>query len=101
MRIKVIIHEAEEGGLWAEIPELPGCATQGGTYAELFENLEEAIKAWISTDTSSGDTEPIILLVENDPTSTSPELLRHLQAAREEIEKGDFISLEEMKRELS
>jgi hypothetical protein len=33
--------------------------------------------------------------------STSPEFLRLIQAAREEIADGDFISLEEMKRELS
>lgn len=28
MKLKVIIHEAEEGGYWAEVPALPGCATQ-------------------------------------------------------------------------
>ena len=29
MKIKVIVHEAEEGGFWAEVPALPGCATEG------------------------------------------------------------------------
>jgi len=29
MKLKVIIHEAEEGGFWAEVPSLPGCASQG------------------------------------------------------------------------
>ncbi len=29
MKVKVVIHEAEEGGYWAEIPAIPGCATQG------------------------------------------------------------------------
>ena len=35
MRLKVIVHEAEEGGYWAEVPAIPGCATQGETFEEL------------------------------------------------------------------
>jgi len=27
MKRKVVIHEAEEGGYWAEVPAIPGCAT--------------------------------------------------------------------------
>ena len=42
MKLKVIIHEAEEGGYWAEIPAIPGCATQGDTFGELLVNLNEA-----------------------------------------------------------
>ncbi len=48
MRIKVIIHEAEEGGYWAEVPSLPGCATQGDTWQELIENLYDAIQGCIA-----------------------------------------------------
>ena len=43
MKIKVVIHEAEEGGFWAEVPAFPGCATQGDTFEELLQNLYEAI----------------------------------------------------------
>ncbi|MGH7832343.1 MAG: type II toxin-antitoxin system HicB family antitoxin, partial [Candidatus Binatia bacterium] len=25
MKLKVIVHEAEEGGYWAEVPAIPGC----------------------------------------------------------------------------
>jgi predicted RNase H-like HicB family nuclease len=39
MKIKVIVHEAEEGGFWAEVPSIPGCATQGDTFEELLQNL--------------------------------------------------------------
>jgi predicted RNase H-like HicB family nuclease len=39
MKIKAVIHEAEEGGFWAEVPALPGCSTQGETLEELTENL--------------------------------------------------------------
>ena len=44
MRLKVVVHEADEGGLWAEIPAIPGCATEGDTFEELLTNLYEAIE---------------------------------------------------------
>jgi predicted RNase H-like HicB family nuclease len=50
MKIKVIIHEAEEGGYWAEVPAIPGCATQGDSFEELLENLYEAIEGCLSVD---------------------------------------------------
>ena len=43
MGIKFIIHEAEEGGYWAEVPAIHGCATQGETLEELLKNLYEAV----------------------------------------------------------
>ena len=48
MKIKVVIHEAEEGGFWAEVPSLPGCATQGETHEELTKNLHEAVEGCLS-----------------------------------------------------
>ena len=50
MKIKVIIHEAEEGGYWAEVPAIPGCATQGETFEELLSNLYEAVEGCLSVD---------------------------------------------------
>ena len=50
MKIKVIVHEGEEGGYWAEVPALPGCATQGETFEELLLNLYEAIEGCLSVD---------------------------------------------------
>jgi predicted RNase H-like HicB family nuclease len=50
MKIKVIVHEAEEGGFWAEVPALPGCVTQGETKEELMKNLHEAIEGYLSVD---------------------------------------------------
>lgn len=47
MKLKAIVHEAEEGGFWAEVPSLPGCLTQGETMEELEANLHEAIEAWL------------------------------------------------------
>ena len=48
MKIHAIVHKAEEGGFWAEVPSIPGCATQGGTIEELRTNLREAIEGCIS-----------------------------------------------------
>jgi predicted RNase H-like HicB family nuclease len=47
MEITIVVHEAEEGGFWAEIPYVPGCATQGDTLEELLHNLAEAIQGWL------------------------------------------------------
>ena len=43
MVFKAIVHDAEEGGYWAEVPALPGCFTDGETNDELLANLKEAI----------------------------------------------------------
>ena len=52
MKLKVIVHEAEEGGYWAEVPAIPGCATQGETFEELLKNLYEAVEGCLSVDVS-------------------------------------------------
>lgn len=39
----VLIHAAEEGGYWAEIPALPGCFSQGESIEEVIRNVREAI----------------------------------------------------------
>jgi predicted RNase H-like HicB family nuclease len=53
MKLKAIIHEAEEGGYWAEVPSLPGCVTQGETMEELNAKLREAIEGWRAAGTIS------------------------------------------------
>ena len=50
MNVKVIVHAAEEGGFWAEVPTIPGCATQGDTIEELMRNLHEAIEGCLSQE---------------------------------------------------
>jgi predicted RNase H-like HicB family nuclease len=47
MNIRAIIHKAEEGGYWAEVPALPGCVTQGETMDEVRTNLKEAVESWL------------------------------------------------------
>jgi len=53
MKIKVVVHEAEEGGYWAEVPSIPGCATQGETFEDLLKNLYEAVEGCLSVDVSA------------------------------------------------
>lgn len=43
-KLKVIVHEAEEGGFWGEVPAIPGCVSQGDTLDDLMANLREAIE---------------------------------------------------------
>lgn len=50
MKLKVVIHTAEEGGFWAEVPAIPGCATQGDTFEELLQNIYEAVEGCLSVD---------------------------------------------------
>ncbi len=55
MKLKVIVHEAEEEGFWAEIPSIPGCATQGETFEELLKNIYEAVEGCLSVDLKPSD----------------------------------------------
>ena len=50
MEINVIVHDAEEGGYWAEVPTMSGCATQGEMFVELIQNLYEAVEGCLLSD---------------------------------------------------
>jgi predicted RNase H-like HicB family nuclease len=50
LKIKVVVHEAEEGGFWAEVPAISGCATQGDTLDELMRNVHEAVEGCLSVE---------------------------------------------------
>lgn len=56
MRLKIVVHDAKGGGYWAEVPAIPGCATEGETFEELLQNLYEAIEGCLSVDV--GQLEP-------------------------------------------
>lgn len=58
MKIKVVVHKAEEGGFWAEVPVIPGCFTQGDTWEELLQNIHEAIEACLSIDIKEIELKP-------------------------------------------
>lgn len=60
MKVKVVIHEAEEGGFWAEVPAIPGCATQGNTFEELLTNLYEAVEGCLAVELEPSEEGRII-----------------------------------------
>jgi predicted RNase H-like HicB family nuclease len=57
MKLNVHIHKAEEGGYWAEVPAIPGCATQGDTYEELMKNIYEAVEGCMMVEVETPATE--------------------------------------------
>lgn len=64
MKIKAIIHPAEEGGYWAEVPALPGCITEGETMEEVLINLKDAIEGWLEVANSNHQLESNAQIVE-------------------------------------
>lgn len=67
-KYSVITHQAEEGGYWAEVIELPGCVSQGETEVELIQNIREAIQAILEAN----DEEPpfVFLMAPRDGSDT-------------------------------
>jgi predicted RNase H-like HicB family nuclease len=55
---KVILHPIEDGWWLAEVPSLPGCATQGATKEEALENVKEAIESYIESLLIDGEPIP-------------------------------------------
>ena len=64
MKIKAIVHQAEEGGYWAEVPALPGCITEGDSIEELENNLKDAIQGWLEVANDNHATEDDIQILE-------------------------------------
>jgi predicted RNase H-like HicB family nuclease len=58
MEYSLVIHEAEEGGYWLEVPALEGCLTQGETIDEVLENAKEAISLYLEGLTEVGKEIP-------------------------------------------
>ena len=50
MKLKVVVHRAEEGGYWAEVPAIPGCMTQAETFECLLANVREAVEGCLSAE---------------------------------------------------
>jgi predicted RNase H-like HicB family nuclease len=50
---KAVIHTEAEGGYWAEVPDLPGCFTQGDTLDEVYRNLIDAIACHLDVEAAS------------------------------------------------
>ena len=58
MKVKIVVHEAEEGGFWAEVPALPGCVSEGDTLDETLANIREAAEGWLEVAAERVSAEP-------------------------------------------
>ena len=58
MEYTYVLHRADEGGFWVEVPALPGCFTQGETIDEVVRNVREAIEAHLIALREDGDVAP-------------------------------------------
>ena len=59
MKYEVIIYwSGEDNAFIAEVPELPGCASDGKTYKEAPEDVGVIIREWIETAKELGRTIP-------------------------------------------
>ncbi len=57
MQYKAVVHRAEEGGYWAEVPELPGLVTEAETLDGLLDALNEAVAGWLEADAKRSNRE--------------------------------------------
>ncbi len=48
-QFEVIFTAQEEGGFTAEVPDLPGCISEGDTFEEAKYNIIEAIELYLDT----------------------------------------------------
>ena len=58
MEYTVVVHQAEEGGFWVEVPALPGCYSQGESVECALENVKEAISLYLETLREEGRNPP-------------------------------------------
>ncbi len=58
MRYSVVIHSAEEGGFWVDVPALPGCYSQGESIEESLQNVREAIELYLEVLADEGRDAP-------------------------------------------
>jgi predicted RNase H-like HicB family nuclease len=58
MEYTIILHPAEEGGYWAEVPALLGCFSQGETVEETIQSIKEAIESHLIALKAEGRQPP-------------------------------------------
>jgi len=51
----IVIHPAEEGGFWAEVPALEGCFAQGESIEDVIDDAREAIASHLGALREAGE----------------------------------------------
>ena len=59
MQYSVVVHDAEEGGFWVDVPALPGCYSQGESVDESLQNVTEAIELYLEVLRDEGREAPV------------------------------------------
>jgi antitoxin HicB len=58
MNYLVIYEKADDGTIWARVPDLSGCYSCGDTFDEAHKNIIEAIELYLETAREEGITIP-------------------------------------------
>ena len=59
-KYEIILYWSEDDNAYvAEVPELPGCMSDGANYAEALQNAQIVIDEWIETAKSLGREIPL------------------------------------------
>jgi len=100
MIIRAVVHKAAEGGLWAEVPALPGCVSQVESLDELRANLREAVEVWFEAGEAEGregSEDQILELIDTREKAEAEvaDLRREREAAQAEKDRLDAIIKEE------
>ncbi len=66
MKLRIVVHMADEGGYWAEVPALPGCISEGETLEETLAHIREAAEGWLEVSDERVVDDPHAQLVEID-----------------------------------
>ncbi|MBI5524620.1 MAG: type II toxin-antitoxin system HicB family antitoxin [Desulfarculus sp.] len=64
---RVLIHVAEEGGFWAEVPAQSGCVSEGDTWDEVLANVREAVEGWLLVEADKHQPLPAKEVVHTEP----------------------------------
>ncbi len=51
---RIVLYPAKEGGYVVEIPELPGCLSQGETVDEAYAMIQDAKASWLESALEDG-----------------------------------------------
>ena len=65
MTFQAIVHKADEGGFWAEVPTIPGCATQAEMMSDSVPTCGKRLKGCLSVPVNTASVEadaPVIEL---------------------------------------
>lgn len=88
-----VIRDEEDGGLAARVVELPGCLTQGDTFEELGEMIEDAMRGWIEVCLEDGIPIPEPRPVEDYSGKFVVRVPRSLHRELVEAAERDCVSL--------